>query len=482
MKQKDSIILVIASVVVFSFLLIPSISSASQYPNQLDSSASQNQNYFFTGCCGNVIVSQWVQEIENDTYTGIANYVDLKLGFNNAYIYGRPQLVVYTVSDINWTIPVSTYYLDCQDGGAFSVSWDTHCPTAVSTSTYRFYIYDTATSTTPVNLQFYDTYKYRLIFGDTGDTSRTLTHYGVATTTPLGTLYQYSTVNGGQYNYPTFNAYLNWGFDSNYSQSNLVFPYDGAVVSDFSNWVVELSGYNSSSYSGSEILISYWQSTSTPLYTDRLTFSESDSFGVVTVPKTHSLNPPFNLTATSTWYAQVSFDGVLTQGIISFTVNPQVQNNSSYSGLANQINNQLPYLSPSSTSPFECDNFVLDAAGCLANAGVYVLQWLFVPNSYSMSWFQGSLTMFKAQFPFNIVFDLANTAQGVMAQYVDTGSPLTFDLSGVGSNLGSMTVLTTSTFQNQVGTSTKAMYYEFFENIIWLGAGIGALVIILRGL
>lgn len=130
-------------------------------------------------------------------------------------------------------------------------------------------------------------------------------------------------------------------------------------------------------------------------------------------------------------------------------------------------------------SAYNTDNFfsssTLPALWCLTRKVFSeTTGWFVTPPTWSIDYIKTRMTNMKQAFPFSLVYGTIGGIQTALTQ-TESSQPLNLDLPQIGLNTN---ILTSQTLENEIGTSTKTLFDTTVKNVIWIFAGIAALIII----
>jgi len=97
-----------------------------------------------------------------------------------------------------------------------------------------------------------------------------------------------------------------------------------------------------------------------------------------------------------------------------------------------------------------------------------IIGWLIVPPKNILNEFTSSWNSIKTVFPFNVIYETSETTQEIANTEASSTTANTWSVSIKNTNF---TLLTSTTLESVMGSSTKAQVFEFLENFIWLGTG-----------
>lgn len=165
-------------------------------------------------------------------------------------------------------------------------------------------------------------------------------------------------------------------------------------------------------------------------------------------------NGNFTNATTSYWLVSVSGTNIVSTTTIQ---NPTVAANTFIS---------------TSTFGLQCGNApgITDIPGGLVWAGCSLANFLFVPTA-DISVITQSIQQIKSSFPFGLVFNLADNTQNALDNASSSAShdliftlPAPFDIS--------VPLLTSTTLESAVGSTTKSTIFTTERSLIWIGAAI----------
>lgn len=280
-----------------------------------------------------------------------------------------------------------------------------------------------------------------------------------------------TTVSGWNYNDQYIASairYLVTASPSSSPSTTLTLIFPPSVTPDFSNWVVNVSN---TSPAINQIRVYYSNISSSSFdWVDTATYGYGVSANPLSIYKTHTLLSPQG--TSSSWYAlatayNVSGTLIAESPVISFEVR------SDYSLPNTPINNQGGPTNgnqvASSTEYCIYPTNILDIGGGMSYAFCVAGQKLFSYQAGGLDFLTDKWNYFKTIFPFNIAFNLASTTQDYM---ISVGASSSRDLY-LPETLGSQTIqiplLTSTTLEMAVGSTTKRFIFSTEENILWLG-------------
>lgn len=232
--------------------------------------------------------------------------------------------------------------------------------------------------------------------------------------------------------------------------ASFAFPTNGSTTADFSNWVISLTGTPNSV---GEVRIYYATNDGTAGFLDRVGVV-GEIISPLAIHKAHSLVGNYS---TSTWIAYIvvnDLDGatIYTSDVIQFHIGNELPPFNSTTSLAMPFNPQA-FQNTSATYPSSTTALFGFQEGAF--------------NFIQQQWIQ-----FRSIFPFSIVFGFASTTEDAIRNastsnanydlYVNTtllGMPVRFP------------ILTSTTLEFVVGSSTKATIFDIERKFLWLGAG-----------
>lgn len=256
---------------------------------------------------------------------------------------------------------------------------------------------------------------------------------------------------------------------------SMQYPQNLLETPDFQNWVVRWQGAPTTASSG-RLCVSYWKIATSTLGPDCAVYFNGTSPTTFPITKSNLLNPIVNISVTSTWYAFPYFvdvnDNTIPGPAISFTINPNTTSTPSLPetvialaqpGLPTGNN---PLFQNSSSSLQNCS--ITSLGGCLINAGVWLINFLFVPSNNSTQGISNALTGFQEVFPFSVPLTLINELEN-QSSTSPTSTSLAITVPGV--NNINVTFLTSSSMENVVGTSAKNSVFNGIRTILYLATG-----------
>jgi len=113
----------------------------------------------------------------------------------------------------------------------------------------------------------------------------------------------------------------------------------------------------------------------------------------------------------------------------------------------------------------------LNAIGCQAQrVGMGLLGMFISPLPFINNYMTATISRIQTVFPFSMVFSAQNVIENQLASSSsENAGTLSFNTN---TPIGSITVLTSSTLENAIGSSTKNQVFDAIEFLIWLGAGV----------
>lgn len=270
-----------------------------------------------------------------------------------------------------------------------------------------------------------------------------------------------------------------FGYTPTQPQISFVLPNASGTSPDFQNWLLNVSTTASSTYGN--VKVWYGQSSSSYDFSDQAQFSTFVSANPFPLPKSQLLNPIVSFFSTSTWYAMAEYYGSgfdVTSTQIQFHINPNAAvPNTSSSALVGYIS-PLPFTNPSSTGssslPY-ADCGITQIGGCLTNAGLFLANFFFQPNPQVIQSMNANFDHIKGSFPFSAFFNVIDTAKA-NATTTSGNYDLYLTIPATGQKIP---ILTSTTLEMAIGSSSKAIVFTTEKNIIWLGTGIAMLSLLL---
>lgn len=279
-------------------------------------------------------------------------------------------------------------------------------------------------------------------------------------------------------------GYQDWyRLQNNIPQASLTWVYpQNATSSDFGVWQLTASNGDVGCSAG-WVTVKYWD-TQYPndIFRDTQQYLPCVQTTSIQIPKENALLYPQDTysrtwTAQALWYLQDNTVPI-TSSTITFTIN---QFNSS-------IPHKVPYRNStttdftgeSSSSPFfvDCsayDNVPFFSSGTIAGigcsmrkAGAGILGFLVKPPDAVNTYLNDAFENLKHAFPFSIAFEVKDSIQNAVTNAPTTTTTLAFTIPGH----GTYTVLTPTTLDDTIGSSTKAQVFQVIKYVIWLGTGI----------
>lgn len=254
---------------------------------------------------------------------------------------------------------------------------------------------------------------------------------------------------------------------------NIEYPFIGLSTTDFSTWVLSWTASSSLTNSSSpRIGVSYGQNSSSLQFTDTIALNVSSTSALALIPKSLALNSSINKFATSTWYALpfITQQGAPTifGNLRTILIDPQTVNVQDPLASLAQVVPSF-YVFPSSTSPLQdCGLNRLD--GCAINAGIFIGQALFQVDPAYKTAVSNDLQNLKTLFPFGPVFSVIDSVSAAAA--TTESSTANYDIYATIPQIGlNAPLLTSTTLESAVGSSTKNTIFTFEKAIIWIGAG-----------
>lgn len=117
-----------------------------------------------------------------------------------------------------------------------------------------------------------------------------------------------------------------------------------------------------------------------------------------------------------------------------------------------------PFLSSSTINAFSCG---------ISNAFGKITRFVFVPHSFSLNFFNTQISNFTSVFPFSVFYNFTNTIQSKIENF--SASSTSLIIPGINNfNIGNITILTSSSLANTVGTSAKNTWFVLITNLTWI--------------
>lgn len=138
-----------------------------------------------------------------------------------------------------------------------------------------------------------------------------------------------------------------------------------------------------------------------------------------------------------------------------------------------------PLAQSSTTLSCERPSSWTDVGGGIAYGACVTLNFLFVApdNSRGVQMFTNQLNISKTLFPFSLVFGLYDTASSTINSTIASSSQdLWLNLPQINVHIP---LLTSTTLETAVGSSTKNMVFDIEQKIMWVATGLTALWIVL---
>lgn len=268
------------------------------------------------------------------------------------------------------------------------------------------------------------------------------------------------------------------GTSSPYYSTNidLVWPENSTYIPDFQNWVINITN---STTSIRRIGVKYTTASSSFIFNDSISYSPYINVNPLPIWKSYMLVAPPNNQVT--WYAYAYGENELGEEVIASSIKNFIV---AFDAIA-PTSTSITLLAGSPT--FASGTYILSATeNCqrptssffsapgdnlaygLCSAG----QFLFTPSDTSQAYINTAAENMKSVFPFNIFFSLKNSLSSAVETVSSTVSyDLYMNWKGSGGSSQQFPILTSSTLENAVGSSTKNMVFTGISSLLWLGLG-----------
>lgn len=262
------------------------------------------------------------------------------------------------------------------------------------------------------------------------------------------------------------------------------FPVYGSTVRDFYQWTL----HSPTTIPGT-IQIFYGDSPTHLYLSDPIhdfSYLASSSYpNTYNLTKNILLNPIVNLYATSTWYAEAVFtdtSGHITTTTTAFIIDP---NSSTTNAADNQrflqgtISNFGQGQNPSSTASWQygidCSAFSgsvnWDGITCNLKKFFFAVgQFFFQPDPLFSNYLNSSIAGYRTLLPFSIIFQLNGTIATAL-QPLQATSTTNYDLY-IPVFGGRAAILTSSTLEDLVGSTTKRYVFNVQDAFFYVGAAL----------
>lgn len=232
--------------------------------------------------------------------------------------------------------------------------------------------------------------------------------------------------------------------------ASFAFPQNGSTTADFSNWVISLNG---SPNSVGEVRIYYATNDGSAGFMDRVSVVGE----IISPLAIHKRQPLVGNYTTSTWVAYIVVNDlsgatIYTSDVLQFHIGNVLPPFNSTTSLAMPFNPQA-FQNTSTTYPSSTTALFGFQEGAF--------------NFIQQQWIQ-----FRSIFPFSIVFGFASTTEDAIRNA--STSNANYDLYVNTTLLGLQVrfpILTSSTLEFVVGSTTKATIFDIERKFMWLGAG-----------
>lgn len=303
---------------------------------------------------------------------------------------------------------------------------------------------------------------------------------GTSTATSGNTVYNYLTT--GSANASSNYGVLNWTYSSSTPPSGngdltVLYPVNGSLVFDFSNWSAQVNFYNTSSITR---FLTFDYATATSRFASSTTFvntqvlngNKTGSYRV-DVRKSKQLAPT-NLPVL--WYYRASlYEGrtlldqsdilsfeVTWQGTFALGLDAGLQDEALITNISIDCvaNYSVPFWNTGSST--------FEVVRCLGRELiVFGIEALFKPTDYSVTDFKRSVDNFKTTFPFNVVTVLSDS----IADTTDNPATSTNSLTIPFQWGGSFVAFNSSSLSSVIGTDNKNLYFSTLRSFLWVFTG-----------
>lgn len=235
---------------------------------------------------------------------------------------------------------------------------------------------------------------------------------------------------------------------------DFVDPVNGATTPDFNNWIFNYSNPATSTGHSTEISVNYRKGSST--YQDFAFHLPTGDQQAVNVFKSNAL-------ATGTWTAVAGLFDVF-QTSSSQTVSLIGSSTISFSVQSGFRGTTSGAVQPS------CDTW---------DVWCHFITWLLVPPAGIAGWMATGVSAFQNSFPFNIVYNFHDSVISA-TQGLNTAQDysIVWDLPPPFPASSTLTILTSSTLRDFMGTQNFNLYFQIQSWIIWILAAVGVYKII----
>lgn len=300
---------------------------------------------------------------------------------------------------------------------------------------------------------------------------------------------QIDVYSNGNWNNVPGGGSSNTGYYTTPTPINLSFqyPFDTTSINtDFTHFQINANN-PSTAIQGASIEISLSKNSN---------FTLSNYF---TDNETHILQPntttTFNiaksisLLSNTTYYAKVRNLGTNTSSTISFNTGQLVA--TTYTGTPLYEGSPLTQteyynglVSTSSIFYIDCSAYdntdffsssTFGMIGCIAKKVIWeTTGWMVTPPDWAIEYIMTRIENMKTAFPFSLVYETIGGIQTGLNQ-TQSSQPLNLNLPQIGLNTN---ILSSQTLENEIGTTSTALFNSTFESVIWIFAGIATLIII----
>jgi len=105
-----------------------------------------------------------------------------------------------------------------------------------------------------------------------------------------------------------------------------------------------------------------------------------------------------------------------------------------------------------------------------------IIRFIVVPHDISLNYFKNTYTNIKGKFPFVLFYQYTTAIENAITNA--EANTQNYDLAITLPPFGKINLLTSTTLEMALGSSTKAKIFDAIETTLWIGAGITAIAII----